>query len=250
MRFEIDKDTTAGDENGCSDALRQFSILLIREIKALSLIRSAFTLIEMLMVVSITIILAALLFPALQKAKDNASQMQCMNNLKNIGYSFASYAGDYNGFLPGGATSWAYYNAMNWSSYGLEEYSISKRKLNRCPARNGKLNSASDYWYIMWTTGYGASYSSAQYQGEWIRLGKTVVQDNPDRVYYDYSNWIACDGPQNPSASYPNRGQWHKGRGINTLFYDNHVKFIVAQIPKDSSDMQNRLFRSKKLGLE
>ena len=62
--------------------------------------KRGFTLVELLTVVAIIAVLAAILFPVFARARENARRASCQSNLKQIGLAAMQYASDYDGCLP------------------------------------------------------------------------------------------------------------------------------------------------------
>ena len=95
--------------------------------------RSAFTLMELLVVISIIAILAAMLLPAINLVRESSKGARCLSNQRQLALAYAAYAADHDGWIPppqmdGGITGGEYGYWGMWCGY-LQEYLSNGMKL-------------------------------------------------------------------------------------------------------------------------
>ena len=96
--------------------------------------RKAFTLVELLVVIAIIAIMAALLLPALSRAKQRSITLHCINNLRQLGVAMHLYADEHSDWLPpaGAFIAWDSTDPVAWTRVMMDYYQATN--LLHCPA--------------------------------------------------------------------------------------------------------------------
>ena len=207
-----------------------------------------FTLIELLIVIAIIAILAAMLLPALNKAREKARSIQCINNQKQIGMALSFYQNEFNGYvLPAKfaeSATYAYNGQLFWlwNSFLVHSGRITMNLLICPTSEKFETNWSSLYFQKRkiptsnnnaWQFGgYGMNNCRASDGSSRVRWIKNTQVKRP--AVYIMLGDAATDQPGTlcPAAlMYESSGQdcfafpWHD-RGCNLLRFDGHVDTV------------------------
>ena len=217
-----------------------------------------FTLIELLVVIAIIAILASLLLPSLQRAKEAARRAVCTGHLNQLGRAFAMYLEEYGGYVPpyGGVIEFGWGRGQSWMdklypflssnatgrgpSYP-ENADLESTGVFRCPSIKTDVVEGRKYLssYILNSRLYLDTAAEMFDMGRLKHPGKVIV-------LYDRNKWTGSPSDADMTDEWANTGgpdgygpgglwHYHSGGpdfsgphsgGYNMLFADWHVKWF------------------------
>ncbi len=142
--------------------------------------RSAFSLVELLVVVSIIAMLSAILLPAISRVKQGARTVQCLGNLRQIGCGLQGYATDHQGFYPKREMLNEVGLQIDWSTWIAPYIETDRSGTQSRGSASGRILKCRNYptWGVAQSgtnAGYALNFYLANRQSG-IRVSSTAVQ--------------------------------------------------------------------------
>ncbi|RYX83391.1 prepilin-type N-terminal cleavage/methylation domain-containing protein [bacterium] len=197
--------------------------------------QKAFSLLELLVVISIIAMLSSTLLPVFERVRGVANKISCAGNVRQINMGIMQYAQDYDDYLP------PYNNAYNvWLPARLAPY-VNSQNIWKCPSSTWEIDTW-DGTPADWTVSYGIS---AHLSGEGTAVALSSITKSAETVLLCENNF-GTSGSAVVAPYAPNMGRpypRHKD-ALNVGFVDGHVKsFGLESLQKTAySEDGNNLY--------
>jgi prepilin-type processing-associated H-X9-DG protein/prepilin-type N-terminal cleavage/methylation domain-containing protein len=226
----------------------------------------AFTLVELLVVVSIIAVLIGIILPSIGKARESGRRVRCVSNMKQVGHAITSYCMDNDGGFPGTAPTaaprredWIYWQTKPTAPAPTDAFHVSKSPvlktlgtqdvaIVRCPSDDIDARAVTST-YGTYQYSYVMNYLMTAFPAPAVPSGKSIarltgVKSPASKVLmYEEDENTINDGagiPDDPAASLLSlrheRGRSSDNPSVhrgNVLFCDGHVDLLFRSELQD-----------------
>jgi type II secretory pathway pseudopilin PulG len=180
-----------------------------------------------MVVIAVIAILASMLLPALNQAREKSRRISCLNNLKQMHLLIRFYSSDWNGYLMGTSVYPSQMHSSqrtNWIGYLREQYMKrhpyhGKRDLFYCPSQAGNIDLYTQYGYGLntWLNGYDHYERCLSGTGDYHVTNERAVKQTTKTM-------MVLETIDGNYARAPKDFSFRHGKQSNVLFFAGNVE--------------------------
>jgi len=191
--------------------------------------RTGFTLVELLVVIGILAVLAAILFPVFARAREKARAAQCTSNLKQLGLALEMYSTDYDDLYPWAVDPADQYLPQIWNGFPTWQALIPTMQ----PLKDVLLpyTKNREIWHCASDTGFSVlEHTGLALDGKpsaYEKFGTSYMWRT--EIVFEHLGPSLLANPSETNVLFDGHGTWHgqdsyEGGRWNILYGDGHVK--------------------------